>query len=238
MIPPDWCGISVATGRRVAPARSRRWAAASPGRGSRIRKRRGRPQRRRWPSAAQTGGRSTSRTTIGGQAGSGGWGRRAPAMIAPLSSRPISAGRAPPPCAKQIRTAGRRDSAPLVISAAAATAVSMGIPAPKPSPSPVTRGDKSWSLGWTRTSAPSSCATAKNRSRLGSASSVPPTCVPISTPRNPGRPMHRRISSTARSGSCRATAARAAKRVGCARTIPAKNSFCADASSAAPAAHA
>ena len=61
-------------------------------------------------------------------------------MIAPLSSRPIIAGSAPPPCARQIRTPGRRESAPPAISAAAASAVSMGIPAPKPSPSPVTRG--------------------------------------------------------------------------------------------------
>ncbi len=42
-------------------------------------------------------------------------------MIAPLSSRPIIAGSAPPPCARQIRTSGRRDSAPPAISAAAAS---------------------------------------------------------------------------------------------------------------------
>jgi hypothetical protein len=70
-----------------------------------------------------------------------------PVIVAPLSSRPISAGSAPPPCAKQIRTSGRRASAPRAISVAAASAVSIGIPAPKPTPISITRCGRSWSDG-------------------------------------------------------------------------------------------
>ena len=87
------------------------------------------------------------------------------------------AGSAPAPCARHRRTPGRRTRAPLVRSEAAAVAVSIGMPAPKPIPSPAIRAGRSSSRGWMRISAPSSWATAKNRSKRSSASSSPRTCV-------------------------------------------------------------
>ena len=136
-------------------------------------------------------------------------------MIAPLSSRPISAGRAPPPCARQIRTVGSARERAAGDQRRRGHCRLDGHPGAEAQSQPGHPGRQVLVTGMDQDQRAEFMRDGEEpvQARVGQLDTAD-LRTDLDTEESRWR-MHRRISSTARSGSCRATAPSAAKRVGC-----------------------
>src|SRR3954469_264348 len=139
----------------------------------------------------------------------------------PCSMRPSVPGKAPPPCAKQMRKDGSRSSTPPKITEQMASETSAGIPTSHGSQYFCIFDCPIMSQGWTKTAAPRAAARENTGKSAGSERFRSLTCDPICTPHRPSSPTHRSSSATAASGSCSGSVPRPRKRRGFSRQIEA-----------------